>query len=262
MPTILFPTDFSETANNAFIYALNLAKAKTADIRIVTLKTHLRSYLDMQESEFDEQISQLKSIAKNQGFEDIKLKSSLEIGDLLITILDIVKKENISYIVMGTNGENSFGKKFFGSQTLSIIKNSPVPVLAIPDGVKYKDHLNFAYATVFNEKENEAIDKMVSFSDEYEAELTMVHVLNNPLSEEAKKLQSSWKEKYKKLKSAFIENDEVENGLLTYCKSSQVDILGIVYRDLNPFQRLFTESYSRQLLSSAKFAILVLKEKM
>ena len=260
MATILFPTDFSETANNAFIYALNLAKAKKADIRIVTLKTHLRAYIDMQESEFDTQINRLKSIAKEQGFEDVELKSSLEIGDLLITILGIVKKENISYIVMGTNGENSFGKKFFGSQTLSVIKNSPVPVLAVPDEVKYKDQLNFAYATTFNAKENEALDKMVSFSEDYEADLTMVHVLTKSLNDDALQQQKEWKEKYTKLKSALIENDEVENGLLTYCEANQVDILGIVYRDLNPFQRLFTESYSRQLLTTAKFAILVLKE--
>ena len=58
----------------------------------------------------------LKDIATANGLEDINIESSLVIGDLLMMILDIVNKQDISYIVMGTNGQNSLGKKFFGSK--------------------------------------------------------------------------------------------------------------------------------------------------
>ena len=260
MATILFPTDFSETANNAFVYALNLAHAKQSDIRIVTIKTHLKSYLDMQESEFEQQILQLKNKAKEKGFEHINIKSSLEIGDLLLTILNIVKEESIEYIVMGTNGENSFGKKFFGSQTLSVIKNAPVPVLAVPHDVEFMESRRFVYATLFDNKEKSAVDQMYNFAKTHQSKLDIVHVDHKPLSVDQIMNKREFEVNYPEAKIEILTNQDVETALLDYCEMYDVDVLGMTYRDLNPFQRLFKESYSKQLLTSAKFAILILKE--
>lgn len=259
MATILFPTDFSETANNAFIYALNLAKVIDADIRLITLKTHLRDYLNMQEDEFESKINQLKAIAKENELEDIKIKSSLEIGDLLLTVLDLVNKENIDYIVMGTNGENSFGKKFFGSQTLAVINNSPIPVLAIPHNVVFQENRKFAFASMFDPKEKPAIEKMVGFAKKHNSTLDIVHVEKNAMSIDMIMNKRELEVNYPEAKVAVLKNDDVETALLDYCEMYNVDVLGLMYRELNPFQRLFSESHSKQLLTSANFAILVLK---
>lgn len=39
MKKILFPTDFSDTANNAFLYTLHLAKLYNAEVFIIIGKT-------------------------------------------------------------------------------------------------------------------------------------------------------------------------------------------------------------------------------
>lgn len=260
MAKILFPTDFSKTANNAFLYALNLAKAIDADIRVITLKTHLKEYLNMQEDEFETKMNELITIAKDNELDDIKIKGSLEIGDLLLNVLETVKKEKIDYIVMGTNGENSFGKKFFGSQTLAVINNSPVPVLAIPHNVIFKENRKFAYASMFDAKEEPAIAKMVDFAKKHQSKLDIVHVEKNAMSIDMMMKKRELEVNHPDVKIEVIKNDDVETALLEYCKMYNVDVLGIMNRELNPFQRLFTESHSKQLLSSAQFAILVLKE--
>ena len=259
MATILFPTDFSNTANNAFIYALNLAKAINADIRMITLKTHLKEYLNMQEDEFEIKVNELLAIAKDNELEDVKIKSSLEIGDLLITVLDIVQKENIDYIVMGTNGENSFGQKFFGSQTLAVINNSPIPVLAVPHNVVFQENRKFAYASMFDPKEKPAIEKMIGFAKKHNSTLDIVHVEKKAMSIDMIMNKRELEVNYPEAKVAVLKSKDVETALLDYCEMYHVDVLGILYRELNPFQRLFTESHSRQLLTSANFAILVLK---
>ena len=259
MATILFPTDFSKTANNAFVYALNLAKAIDADIRLITLKTHLNDYLNMQEDEFDSKLSELRKLAKENDLDDVKIKSSLEIGDLLITILDVIKNENIDYIVMGTNGENSLGKKFFGSQTLTVINNSPIPVLAIPHNVVYTEGRKFAYASMFDPKEESAINQMIGFAKKHNSVLDIIHVEKNSMSIDMIMKKRELEVNHPDVKVEVLKNDDVEIALLDYCKMYNVDVLGMMNRDLNPFQRLFTESYSRQLLTSANFAILVLK---
>ncbi|MBS7333120.1 universal stress protein [Faecalibacter bovis] len=261
MATILFPTDFSKTANNAFLYALNLAKAIDADIRLITLKTHLKEYLNMHEDEFETKVNQLKAIAKENQLEDINIKSSLEIGDLLLTVLDVVNKENIDYIVMGTNGENSFGQKFFGSQTLAVINNSPVPVLAVPHNVVFEENRKFAFASMFDPKEESAINQMISFAKKHQSTLDIVHVENKNMSVDMIMNKRELEVNHPDVKVEVIKNDDVESALLDYCKMYHIDVLGIMNRELNPFQRLFTESYSKHLLTSADFAILVLKEK-
>jgi len=259
MATILFPTDFSKTANNAFLYALNLAKAIDADIRMITLKTHLKEYLNMQEEEFATKEHELRQLAIDNDLDDISITSSLEIGDFLFTVLDIVKKEDIDYIVMGTNGENSFGQKFFGSQTIAVINNSPVPVLAIPHNVEFIENRKFAYATMFDDKEAGAIKQMVGFAKKHGSDLTIVHVENKEMDFDAMMKKREFEVTYPNVKIEILKNNYVETALIDYCDMYNVDVLGIMHRELNPFQRLFTESHSRRLLTDADFAILALK---
>ena len=90
MAKILFPTDFSETANNAFLYALNLAKVLKTDIKLVSVQSNLKNYLEVTEENFENYINKLKNIAKENNLEHVKIESSLVVGDLLLMILDII----------------------------------------------------------------------------------------------------------------------------------------------------------------------------
>ena len=187
MTKILFPTDFSDTANNAFLYALNLAKVLNAEIRLISVQSSVKNYLDVTEDDFESYINQLKDIATANGLEDINIESSLVIGDLLMMILDIVNKQDISYIVMGTNGQNSLGKKFFGSNTLNVLNNATVPVMIVPNKVKFKKERNFAFATLFNETENKALAQMDEIVNRYNKQLKLVHVETKVVTTEIQK---------------------------------------------------------------------------
>ncbi|MBF0597833.1 universal stress protein [Faecalibacter rhinopitheci] len=261
MSTILFPTDFSQTANNAFLYALNLAKVLHTDIRLITLKTHLKEYLNMPEDIFDTKVNELKSIAVENNLGDVNIISSLEIGDLLMSVLDIIEKENIKYVVMGTNGENSFGKKLFGSQTLSVINNSPVPVLAIPHQLKYHPERKFAFATMLDAREDAALQEIIEIANKHSSPLNVVHVETKSITSETLIKKREWQVNHPYLELDIVQKEDVEKGLLEYCNNKMIDVLGVVRRDLNIFQRLFTESNSKQLLNNSNFAILVLKGK-
>ncbi len=65
MAKILFPTDFSETANNAFLYALNLAKVLKTNIKLVSVQSNLKNYLEVTEENFENYINKLKNIILN-----------------------------------------------------------------------------------------------------------------------------------------------------------------------------------------------------
>lgn len=259
MATILFPTDFSKTATNAFLYALNLAQVIQADIRLLTVKTHLKDYLEIHKDEFNQKVQELQQLAIDNEIEDVRITSSLEVGDFLITLLDVIQTENIEYIVMGTNGENSFGKKFFGSQTLDVIKNSPIPVLAVPHNVEFIDGRKFAYATMLDPKEMPAIREMQKYANRHHSKLDIIHINHKELNHDKMMIKRQFQLEFPDAKVEIVKHEDVERGLIEYCEMYKVDVLGMRYRDLNPFQRFFTESYSKYLLTNANFAILIVK---
>lgn len=260
MAKILFPTDFSETANNAFLYALNLAKVLNTDIKLVSVQPNLRNYLDVTEENFENYINKLKNIAKENHLEHVKIESSLIVGDLLLMILDIINKDNIRYVVMGTNGQNSLGKKFFGSNTVNVINNSPVPVLVVPNHVKFKEERNFAFATLFHQNESKALAEMKEVTSRYEKLLNIVHVDDKSITPEMLNVKKEWQSEYPEAIVTIETNKDVEGGLINFCTQNNIDVLGVVHRELTSFERLFTINHSQRLLSSANVALLVFQE--
>src|SRR5690606_37437348 len=62
---------------------------------------------------------------------------------------EIVDKENIDIIVMGTLGETNDKKSTFGSHTLQVLKYVQCPVLAIPENYSYTQPKHILFPTNF-----------------------------------------------------------------------------------------------------------------
>ena len=108
MKRILFPTDFSEASNNAFVYALKLADAMKAEL--ITLHAYelpqlhmggmpntLKDVYDSIELEnfenFKDQIPVLRDIAEKHNLSHVKISNILKHGDLIWTIKKVTKEE-------------------------------------------------------------------------------------------------------------------------------------------------------------------------
>ena len=119
MKKILFPTDFSDTSKNAFLYALKLADNIGAEI--ITLHVYelpQADYIDVsaylyeiyEVTEFSnfenyrDEVPALRNIAEANDLGHIKISNVLENGNLISKIIEISNAENIDYIVMGTKG--------------------------------------------------------------------------------------------------------------------------------------------------------------
>ena len=262
MSTILFPTDFSETANNAFLYALNLANTFKSEIKLITLNTRLNDSDNLSEKDFNKKVDQLKKVAEEANLGHVKIHAHLELGDLLLAILNITEKEDVRYIVMGTSGEGNLNKKVFGSTTLSVINNANVPVLAIPDRVQYKKERNFAFATLFDEKEDRALAEMIAITKAHHGHLNVVHVEKGDSSPDTIINREEWLANHPEVNLEIVRSNFVEDALINYCQVNKIDVLGVVRRDLNFFQRIFSKKHSEKLLTDANFAILVFRGDM
>ncbi|RME93160.1 MAG: universal stress protein, partial [Bacteroidetes bacterium] len=170
MATILFPTDFSEAANRAFIYALKLADKM--DARIVTLHAFDRPdisslphvpraleefhrNLDLEEFEnYRSVVPALRKIQEDEGLTQVPVVHTIIEGDTKEVILKQAEVEEADLIVMGTTGARGLKKVLLGSVAGEILENAPCPVLAVPREAVFDGEINtIAFTTSFAQEE-------------------------------------------------------------------------------------------------------------
>ena len=147
MKKILFPTDFSEVATNAFVHALEFAKKMQGELVLLhsfELPIYDNQYFpenynvlfdSLQLSEFDmfkEEITKLRKIAEELKLDKIKMSHRLMDGNLIFNIKRAIKEDEIKFVIMGTSGTSGWEEFFLGTNTGSVISTINVPVLCIP----------------------------------------------------------------------------------------------------------------------------------
>lgn len=150
MQKILIPTDFSNISFNASRYAAELFKYGPSEIYILNafaeevydVETELTaSEFEMYKKEISERSERdLAKFKKNlvDIYSNPKHKVyTVSVFSLLVdAVNDIVEKENIDIVVMGTKGKTADKKMTFGSHTVQVMKYIRCPVLAIPEVFK------------------------------------------------------------------------------------------------------------------------------
>ncbi|MBK9283982.1 MAG: universal stress protein [Sphingobacteriaceae bacterium] len=142
MKTILVPTDFSNNANNALVFANSIAKKLNAKIILLYIyeptisKSNPISGLIAEEIVSAKNNAEKKIKALASKYITVNYKSIIEVHDPVETILLASSKLKVDLIVMGTHGATGLKKVIFGSNTSNVIAKAKVPVLAIPQGYK------------------------------------------------------------------------------------------------------------------------------
>lgn len=117
---ILVPTDFSKCAENALSFAAINAKKFDARIFLMLTKNSAYSYTSLDRLN--------KQIDNNKEIDDLDIKTVIEMGHPGPSILNQIDNNSAGLVVMGNRGRSG-GRMLFGSTTLEIISDSPVPWL-------------------------------------------------------------------------------------------------------------------------------------
>ena len=108
-------------------------------------------------------------------------------GIVADAILDLAEAQTVSLIVMGTHGLRGIDRVLLGSVTDKVLRKAHCPVLAVRkpvhDLVTQAGVLDVIQlqrilcCTDFSDQSEQALEYAVSLAREYEAELTLLHVL-------------------------------------------------------------------------------------
>lgn len=157
---ILLPTDFSDNAWNATIYALKLFSQEECTFYLLHSKNEKvsamanmsKKYNDVLRANNLQELTKLKETVEatnsnpNHSFEVI-----LSAGGLGESIEAYVKKYDINLIVMGTKGASGAKGFLFGSNTVGIIgRIKKCPILAIPEKSEFEAPKQIAFPTDYN----------------------------------------------------------------------------------------------------------------
>jgi nucleotide-binding universal stress UspA family protein len=139
---ILWPTDFSSSAQKALPYVASLTMQYGAEIHVLyvieDIAHHESWYGDFDIAHINK-LMQWADKSANKRINQICEKylegcpmyiKHIAIGDPAQEILKLIDKEKVDMVVMASKGEKGlFG---FGSVTDKVLKNSPIPVTTIP----------------------------------------------------------------------------------------------------------------------------------
>lgn len=278
MKKILFPTDFSDKANNAFIYALKWADKYEAEI--VTLHVYELPVLDMSYVDvpiyqaevyqslelnsfenFKDQIPVLREIAKVHGLEHIPIKNVLLSGDLVSNILQLVASEHINFVVMGTSRVSGFKEMFLGTNTASVMTGSEAYVIGIPDDSCYQPIHKICFTTQYSEEELEGLRKLLPIAKKFDAEIECIYIQNED-NEVKDVIIADWKVLFASEKVHFntVVRDNVEDAILEFIASKDIDLLAVAKHKRGFWDSLFHSSLTKKLAMHIHIPLLVLHD--
>lgn len=279
MRKILFPTDFSNAANNAFVYALHMAKEMNATLYV--LNTYMQPVLSAthagqpelvpevyenyelhQFENFKKHTTELHKIADNHDLSEVPMTFLFEEGTVVVNAQRIIADERIDFIIMGTNRADGVIDKIFGSNTLGVVRGVKVPVLSVPKEATYRGIHEILFTTLFREKDESALRQIMEIADKFGVKVKCVHVTKDK-NVDVINVTDRWQKMFPQdnLEFVLLDLDEsVEQTLNNYIESNRVDLLCVVKRNKNLLERLFKSSMSNRLRMHTNTATLVLQE--
>jgi len=196
---ILCPIDFSEFSVSAYRHALSLAEhyqAKLVAQHIVELWRHPAAdfaasaglYEEYSQALRESGKKQLREFVENHTHDEIQPELVVQIGIAADSIVSFAQLQKADVIVMGTHGRRGFDRLMLGSVTDRVMRTAPCPVLAAskpPHGSvaagKERGHVHhlsrILFCADFSENSERALRYAISATAEYDAEFTLLHVL-------------------------------------------------------------------------------------
>jgi nucleotide-binding universal stress UspA family protein len=271
---ILIPIDFSEVANNALQYAIQLAKKTHAEIHILYVKNIpimdnsfpnnvYHSYLieveEFTKKSFDDLT---EKVLKNA---EVKFETHTVFGFIKDEIQDFSDKNNIDLIVLGTKGASGMQEILIGSNAASVAANSTIPVLIIPPHARFEKLIHLVYATDYNEPEFPAVARLTYFANLYDADVSVLHVKSDydEFFDAEHNFFSRNKDadEFKKWKIIKLPKGEsVIESINTFITNNHSNMIVMAKHNRNFFDRLFHISLSKKMAYHTQIPLLVLNK--
>jgi nucleotide-binding universal stress UspA family protein len=276
MKKILVPVDFSIPSENALKVAAKLAIKNKAELHILHVIELAESLFGTEQFNVnDDQILFFMKMANKKFAEfldkdyliDISTVEHVEPGSTSRIIRDVVEKNNIDMVVMGSSGASGLEEIIVGSNTEKVVRFSEVPVMVIKKELENINFKNAVFASNFNFESMEAFRTAKAFIDSFKAKMQLLYI-NLPGNRfySTTEVQDHIKNFLDKVEvpmsfeSIEIYNDySLGEGILNGARSLKADFIIIPTHGRKGISHFFNGSVGEDVVNHSELPVLTLK---
>lgn len=270
---ILFPTDFSETANIALKQAVFLAKTAKAKLHILHVVfpdmnfegnapvPHGKSYNDNLKNNVERILKKITNKIVKESAIDVSYE--VKFGVVYEQICAVAEDDNIDIIVMGTHGASGVTEFFSGSNASKVSSHSNCQVITIQKDLNVNGFKKIILPIGLEAHSRQKVDYVIELAKLFSSTVSIVG-----FSDEKDKLTQSKVKQYVKqvekyllkLKinhnSSTIFKDNFVKEILLYAKQNKADLIATMSENDFSLDQLIKGSYSKQLVNHSDIPVL------
>lgn len=191
MKRIVLPTDFSENADNAINYALQLFKDTECIFYVLHTYTpaiyraeyvlHSPGQMGLGDIYQTSSMTKLEKVTKRLKKQYKNKKHTFvehtTFNMLVDEIEEVVEKEHIDLVIMGTQGATGAKEIFLGTHTMHVIKKAKCPVIAIPPNFEYEAPKEILFPTDFEVNyEERHLKPLLDIAKDHTSRIHIMHI--------------------------------------------------------------------------------------
>ena len=275
MKNILCPTDFSEAANNAIDHAANWAVHLLAEITLLKIIeastmqdmanfTHgVKLTIEDREREEEKEMEKYCKALEEEYSVKCTARSKAYSSGIPHALAKEIEQSDCDMVVMGTNGADSMGQFYFGTNTFKVIEAAKKPLLMIPDGCGYSKPQRVVFAMDYGKDDTGAIEKLLEIVGGYNPAIILLHVSEDDTSiskDVFRAVQSEIEEKLPNDRFIFkrVVDEDPALAIDRFMEDNNADMLAIVNHKHGFFNKMFHSGVARKLSYIAEYPMLAI----
>ena len=294
---ILFPTDFSEHANQVLKYAVHLAQKFDAELYLLHAIVMYEDDPNNPDHRFPDlsgSVVQIRQIAQDRLDNSYAEYSSLPVRVFKETrrgisvyqeIISFAEEKEIDLIVIGTHGRSGLSHLLLGSVAEKVVRYAPCPVLTIgrqtverPVSLEVK---NILVPVDFSTYSAEALKYAVAVGETYAARLHLLYVVEEPTypafyasgTISALEIMRDLPARAKRAITKFLKDNaptdlkvvrdvregKPENEIIHYTAENAIDLIVMATHGLSGLDRFILGSTTERVIRKATCPVLSVK---
>ncbi|NHF57731.1 universal stress protein [Flavobacteriaceae bacterium TP-CH-4] len=279
MLQILIPTDFSENSWNAIKYGMALYQNSKCTFHLVhihpippysgagsSVRAKAQIYEEHVLKDSKEQLQQLLQRIKELPFNTDHIFITSAKHDFFVESIKRESEERkIDMIIMGTKGASGLKKVAMGSNTGDVITKVKCPLLAVPEEAKFTEPKEIVFPTDYHiSYDVKVLDTLMAMAKMNKSAIRVLHISRKgeELSPEQIKNKDFLDDYLVDFEHSFhsLTGTKLEAAVQCFTESREVDMIAMVAKSLNFFQRILFRPTVEEISYHTKIPFLVLHE--
>lgn len=272
MKTILCPTDFTKSSENAVRYAVEIARLHKGKIILMHAYETPVIYTDVTVSsvQIDFEILRQQALAQLKKFytkilekvKDVQFELVLQQGLPSARTVEIAIEKKVDMIVMATTASTQVQRFLIGSNASRVVREAPCMIMLVPPRAKYSGLKKIVYATDLSDENLSASNQVVNFATMFKSELIFLNVDNKTLVHDESDLGRVTHRirqfvQYPKMKGFICTDLNIADGITFFLKHTKADCLAMATHHRKFLQSFVNPSVTKRVSYQTNLPLLI-----